>query len=239
MTRRQPSGGGIGTLNETSLHDALKRRIDADPAHHEVHIHGVVADVCDGFSVTEIQTKGCYRLTEKIGRLLQYLPVTVVVPAASSKRVWWIDPETGEASGGRMSGRHATFCELWREIPGLLRFLDEPGFSVRIMLLEWDEYKYLDGYGPDRKVRATRADRVLRGVTGECTVSSRRDLWQLIPEGLAGEFRSTDFAKAGHIRDDAARTALKILTEGGFTERIGRDRHGYRYKMAKNDEEQT
>jgi len=233
VTRRAPSSGGIGTLNETSLHDALKRRFSDDPACHEVHIGGVVADVYTGGRVYEIQTKGCIRLVPKLQKLLPEIPVTVVIPAPASKRIWWIEPETGEASGGRVSSKHALRYELWRELPPLLPFLDTPGFQVTLLLLEWDEYIIRDGYGPRKARRATRADRVLRGEAGSFTISSLSRLGELIPDGLPASFRSQDFAKACRIPRGTAQTALRILWQNGFLDRTGRDRLGYIYRQSR------
>ena len=229
MTRRAPSAGGIGTLNETSLHDALKRRYEPDPAKHEVRIYGVVADVCRDDGVIEIQTRDCYRLKSKLTKLLPHIPVTVVIPAAAAKRIWWIDPETGEASGGRLSGKHATACELWRELPSLLEFLDTPGFAVTLLLLEWDEYILRDGYGPRKARRATHVDRVLRGVRDEITIRSKEDLSRLIPEGLPETFRAADFAGRAKLTGRAAGSAVKILSDTGHLVRLSRDRQGYLY----------
>ena len=229
MTRRAPSSGGIGTLNETSLHDALKRRYEPDPARHEVRMHGVVVDVCRDDGVFEIQTRDCYRLRTKLTKLLPHVPVTVVIPAPAAKRIWWVDPDTGEASGGRLSGKHAGPCELWRELPALLEFLDTPGFAVTLLLLEWDEYILRDGYGPRKARRATHVDRVLRNVRDEITIRSVSELSRLMPEGLQETFRAKEFAKKAKLTERAAGSAVRILTETGHLVRLSRDRQGYLY----------
>ena len=222
----------IGTLNETSLHAALKKYIEPDESCHEIRLCSSVADIySERYGVVEVQTKGLYRLKNKLERFLPEHPVQVIYPAAVEKHVFWIDPKNGELSGGRRSPGRASRFTLWRELPGLEDYLGRPGFSLTIMLLAWDEYKLLDGYGPDRKRRCSRVDRVLKGIVEECTVCEPADLFQLIPEGLVEGFTSKDFAKAAHIRPDAAQNALRILHNHRFVARIGRDKRGYRYKI--------
>lgn len=226
----------IGTMNESSLHAALKKYIEPDESCHEVPLCGSVADIySERYGVVEVQSRGLYRLKHKLDRFLPTVPVQVIYPAAAQKHVYWIDPKNGELSGGRRSPRSAGVYALWKELPGLEAYIGREGFSLTIMLLHWDEYKLLDGYGPDRKRRCSKVDRVLREIVAECTVCVPQDLFQLIPEGLQEGFTARDFAKAAHIRPEEAQNALRILYNHRFVERIGRDKRGYRYKILEGD----
>ncbi len=221
----------IGTENETSLHAALKHYIDPDPAHHEVPAAGHIADVLNDGGAYEIQTRGFYRLRAKVEHLLTLGPVTVVYPAAAEKRLFWIDPETGDCTEGRKSSKRCTRSSFWTELPALAEFLGNPRFAARILLLELDEYRMLDGRGASKKARATHVDRVLRGIRDDYTVRTPDDLLGLLPEGLPERFTSLDFSKAAHIPRASAQAALRVLYAHGLAGRESGERRGYTYKI--------
>lgn len=223
----------IGTANETSLHAALKNRIDPDPAHQEVRVGAHIADVFNEDGIFEIQTRGFYKLRRKVEQLLAFAPVTVVYPAAAEKRIWWIDPITGDCTGGRKGSRPATRYTLWHELPAFGTLFGSPEFSVRMLLLEVDEYRLLDGYGPQKKHRATHVDRVLRGIRDDFTVSVPAELMSLIPAGLPEPFLSRDFAKAARLPLSDAQSALAMLTRLSLVERSPHGSRGYEYRMTK------
>ncbi len=226
------SGFSIGTANETSLHAAVKNLLDPDPAHQEVRIGAHIADVYDGAHIFEVQTRGLYRLRTKVTELLAFAPVTVVYPAAAVKRIWWTDPETGAVSGGRRGSRPATPYTLWRELPALESLFGTPGFAVRMLLVEVDEYRLLDGFGAQKKRRATHTDRVLRSVLDDFTVSRPAELLSLVPDKLPRPFTSRDFAAAAHIPRSDAQKALSMLTRLSLLSR-SRGAHGYAYETGK------
>lgn len=222
------NGFSIGTANETSLHAAVKNWLDPDPAHQEVRLGAHIADVYNGEEIFEVQTRGLYRLREKARQLLAWAPVTVVYPAAACKRIYWIDPQTGSCSGGRRGSRPASPYTLWRELPGLAELFGTPGFSVRMLLIEVDEYRLLDGFGAQKKRRATHVDRVLRGIRADFTAAVPQDLLRLIPEPLPEPFTSRGFAAAAHIPLPDAQSALTMLTRHELVSRT-RAGHGYLY----------
>lgn len=222
----------IGTANETSLHAAMKNHIDPDPSHQEVRVGGHIADVFNDSGVFEIQTRGFYKLRGKAEQLLAFAPVTIVYPAAAEKRIWWIDPETGACTGGRKGSRPATRYTLWRELPALGELFGTPDFAVRMLLLEIDEYRLRDGFGPDKKRRATHIDRVLRDIRDDFTVCVPSDLIALIPEGLPAPFGSKEFAKAAHIPLKDAQKALAMLTRLGLASREPGKGRAYAYRLA-------
>ena len=228
----------IGTANETSLHAAVKNHIDPDPAHQEVRLGVHIADVFNENGVFEIQTRGFYKLRRKVEQLLAFAPVTVVYPAAAEKRIWWIDPETGDCTGGRKGSRPATRFTLWHELPAFGDLFGSPDFSVRMLLLQIDEYRMLDGFGPRKKHRATHVDRVLREIRDDFTVCVPGDLGALIPAGLEEPFLSRDFARAARIPLSDAQGALTMLYRHGLVRRSPHGGRGYEYRLNRpaNDE---
>ena len=100
-----------------------------------------------------------------------------------------------------------------------------------MLLLDVDEYRLLDGYGPQRKRRATHVDRVLKEIRDDFTVSVPADLKALIPEGLPEPFLSRDFARAAHIPLSDAQGALAMLTRLVLVARSPHGGRGYEYRL--------
>lgn len=232
--RKEQNAVGIGLLNETSVHAFLKDRIDPDKSHQEVKIGTFVADVADENGIFEIQTRGFYKIRAKLDCFLKTAPVTLVFPVTVRKTLYWIDPETGDCSKGRKSPKQATVCEIWRELPAIVDLLEQPNFSVRLIFLESEEYRVLDGFGAQKKHRASHVDRCPQRLLGELDLKTTADLSRLFPETLSpeGEFTSLDFSKAGRIPRRAAQNALRILNHYQIVTRVSHDSSGYRYRLA-------
>jgi len=235
-TESEPSEkntAGIGLLNETSVHAFLKNHIDPDKSHQEVKIGRYFADVANENGIFEIQTRGFYKIRAKLEALLKEHSVTLVFPVTVRKTLYWIDPDTGDCSAGRKSPKQATVCEIWRELPPIADLLECPDFSVRLVLLETEEYRALDGFGVQKKYRASHIDRCPQKLLSELDVRTTQDLSLLFPEKLREqeEFTSLDFAKAGHIPRKAAQEALRMLNRYRLVTRVSHDACGYRYRL--------
>ena len=229
---------GIGLLNETSVHAFLKDYIDSDKAHQEVKIGRYFADVANESGIFEIQTRGFYKIRAKLACFLKESPVTLIYPVTVRKTLYWIDPATGECSKGRRTPKRATVCEIWRELPPIVDLLECPGFSVRLVFLESEEYRVLDGFGAQKKYRAGHIDRCPQRLLSEMEVRTAADLRRLFPEKLEKQekFTSLDFAKEGRIPRKAAQNALRILNGYELVKRVSHDRFGYRYCLAGREE---
>ena len=102
-------------------------------------------------------------------------------------------------------------------------------FSV-ILMIDMEEMKLLDGYGRDRKKRATKYDRLPLRLVEELTLSCPEDYRMLVPIELE-RFTSTDYGKAVKIPREHATCALQILHEMGVVERVDRGKKGYVYEV--------
>ena len=221
---------GIGTLNEGSLHGALKRYVDPDETHWEQKLGRSVCDIRNDDGIFEIQTRAFYAMRKKLSVLLPDTVVTVVYPIVTEKIVWWIDPDTGERTGGRRSPRRGKPSDVLKELPSLgMEIVGHENFRLRLIFVTAEEYKYKNGWDETKKRGASRMDRVLTGVVGDVTLSSR-DFASLLPDTLASQFTSRDAAKGTNLKPDRMGAALKLMTELSLVRRIGRDRRGYIYE---------
>ena len=234
-------GAGIGTLRERSLHAVLKYWADPDETHHEIPLEGLVADVFDGERVTEIQTRGFSKLRPKLARLLPRYPVTVIYPVAQVKRTAWIDPETGESTPLRRSPKTGRVWDAFAEmyylrdylrdylLGGLRRDAGAGGLELRILYLEIEEYRLLDGWSRDRKRGAHRAERIPVSLLSEQALRSVEDFTALLPCSLEDGFTSAELARALSLRRNRAQQVANILYSIGSIIRMGKSGNAYQY----------
>ena len=213
---------GIGTLGEKTLHAVLKDYFQEDAQFQEFTVDGYVADVVRGGEIVEIQTRDLYRLAPKISTFLVENRVTVVHPIALTKTVFWMDPETGECISQRKSNKKGKVIDILPELYGLRQFLANEKFRVCILLLNVNEYRVLDGYGKDKKKRATKLDRYPTALIDEIYLENAEDYRRFLPDKLPEEFASSDFRIAAKCDTFTAQRSLNILSQLGILECIGR-----------------
>lgn len=225
------AGSGIGTLGEKTLHAALKRWVDDNPAHWEVPLpEGFVADVFDGERVTEIQTAGFSAFRRKLERLLERYEVTVVHPLVRRKWLCWIDPATGEITEPRRSPRSGSLADAGGQLIYLLPCLKHPRLTVRLVLLDVEEHRLADGWGKDGKRGSHRAERYpLVDPAEPPLVSELRcpaDYAGWLPEGLPEPFTAEQFGKLTRLQGRKLQGTLKVLLH---MEVVTREKSGQRY----------
>lgn len=221
---------GIGTLGEKTLHALLKDYFEPDRGKQEIRLEGYYADIYNGEEIIEIQTCQFNKLRGKLAVFLKDYPVTVVYPVEERKRLYWLDRESGEISGGRLSPRKGNVYQICPELYKIKDFLKNPNLRLHVIVLEVEEYRILDGWSRDRKRGATRRDRIPKKLNGELCIASPGDYRKLVPEGLPDEFGSMEFAAAAHISRRLAQVALNILYELGTVERTGKKGNAWLYR---------
>ena len=187
--------GGIGVLSERSMHRILKLCIEPREEFHEVKLLGSVADIMNGERVYEIQTKAFARLKPKLEKFLPHYPVTVVYPLVYEKYIRWIDKETGETSTRRKSPKRSTVFDSFYELYNIREFLCDKNLTVKLVLLNVEEYKYRVSIKGRRK-RSERLEQIPTSIVREVDLSSPDDYRIFIPDGLAPRFCAADFNRA-------------------------------------------
>ena len=197
---RVGGAGGIGTLSEKALHAALKSYYEPDFESREVKVGGFVADIVGENGIIEIQTRGFDRLSRKLDVFLEAARVTVVYPVVPKRGLCWVDPETGEIFEKRKSPKKGAAYDVFPELYKIKNQLMHPNFRLCIPLLEVTDYKYLDGYGKQKKLRATRGERIPEALLGEVICESRWDYLNLLPGAVYDE----NACKSDATRADAS-----------------------------------
>lgn len=240
---------GIGTLAEKSVHSVLKYYFAPDEAYHEQKIGRFVADICIDGEIYEIQTKQFYLMKRKLEFFLQEHEVTIIYPVCLENTLHWIpceDVQTDSESAlkqsidayrrsgitaGRKTRKKGMPYLFFHEIYGIREFLKYDNLHFILAILSTQEYRLLDGYGPSRKIRATKTDKIPIRLLDIVRITEDNDYTYFLPEGLTDDFTSADFAKLTGISRELAATSLNILFEKDIIIRTGKIKNAYTYRV--------
>ncbi len=222
---------GIGTLSEKTVHAILKNYLQPDEDHHEIPIEGYVADIYKDGEIIEIQTRQFDKMRSKLQAFLPIYQVTIVYPIPREKKVIWIDEESGELSTPRKSPLKGTPYTVFPELYKIKMFLKNPNLRLKLILMDMEEYKLLNGWSKDKKKGASRFDRIPTELVEEVEINCIEDYMQFIPYELEEEFTVKEFAKAAHIPVKLAGIVVNILHHTGILEHIGKRGNAYLYEV--------
>ncbi len=214
--KKEKTENQITTYMERSLHRALKTHFCPDESKHEIKIGRHVADACDGNTVFEIQTGNFSPLRKKLQFYLENTDFNIVIvrPIAQNRRIFWLD-ELGEIKKApRLSSRHENLASGIADIYYVKEFLGNPRLTFCFVLMEIDEVRLLDGYGKQKKIRATSVDRVAGEIYSLHYIKNVEDikaaLFPLLPDEPFGR---EELSKALKLKTLKLWSAQKLLTE--------------------------
>lgn len=222
---------GIGTLSEKTVHAILKNYYQPDEDKQEIPIENYVADIYADGEIMEIQTRQFNKMRDKLTVFLPHYPVTIVYPIPREKWLIWIDEESGELSKKRKSpakgNPYIAFIELYK----IKMFLKNPNLRLKLVLLDMEEYRLLNGWSRDKKKGSSRYDSIPTVLVEEIEISCLQDYMQFIPYDVPENFTVKEFAQATHIPSHLAQTVLNILYYVGMVRRVGKKGNAYLYEV--------
>lgn len=222
---------GIGTLSEKTVHAILKNYYEPDEEKQEIPIENYVADIFSDGGIMEIQTRQFNKMRNKLSAFLPLYPVTIVYPIPREKWIIWIDEESGELSRKRKSPSKGNVYLAFIELYKIKMYLKNPNLRVKLVLMDMEEYKLLNGWSRDKKKGSSRYDRIPTELVEEVDITRIEDYMQFVPYDLEEEFTSKEFAKAAHIPVKLAQTVLNILYDIGTVTRTGKKGREYLYTV--------
>lgn len=222
---------GIGTLSEKTVHAILKNFYEPDEDRQEIPIENYVADIYADGHIIEIQTRQFNKIRGKLSTFLPLYPVTVVYPIPYEKWIVWIDEETGTLSRKRKSPVRGNPYIAFEELYKIKPFLKDPNLKLKLVMMNMEEYKLLNGWSRDKKRGSSRYDRIPTELVEEIEIDRLEDYMRFVPCELEEEFTSDQFAKAAHISVPLAQTVLNILYYVGTVTRTGKRGSQYLYTV--------
>ena len=223
---------GIGTLGEKTIHAVLKHYLDPREQYHEQRCCGFVADILAEGEIIEIQTRSFDRLRRKLEAFLDLYDVTVVYPIPAVKWVSWIDEETGEVTAKRKSPKKGSYYQVFQELYKIKPYLSHPRLHFRLILIDLEEYRLLNGWSRDRKRGSCRYDRIPVELVDELCLNGPEDFKALLPDGLPEEFTSEDYRKASKLTLKRSQTALNVLSGLNIVEKCGKQGRSILYRKS-------
>jgi len=217
-----PNRNGIGVLSEKTLHSVIKRFIEPNEALQEVKVGGYYADIKNENGIFEIQTRSLNKIRAKLTSYLETERVTVVYPIPAVKRLIWIDAQTGELTTPRKSPKHGSYFDAFPELYKLDMLIANESLCVLLLMVDMDEYRYLNGWSADGKKGSTRHERYPIALAGSLLLATKEDYEGLLPSDLCSPFTSKELATAAKTRSRIAQTVLMVLSKRGVVQCVGK-----------------
>ncbi|MDR2932372.1 MAG: hypothetical protein LBV27_04625 [Oscillospiraceae bacterium] len=226
---------GIGTLSEKTLHAVLKHYFDPCMENHETKIGPYVADIVGEDGIIEIQTGSFNQMRKKLEVFLSVERVTVVYPIARTRWLTWVDPETGALSAKRKSPKQGSRYQAFFELYRIKQLLTHKNLDLCIVMLDMEEYRFLNGWDAKRKRGASRMERIPLALIDEIRITSSQDYIKLIPLTVPPLFTTRDYAAAAGVHLAQAQTALNVLHYVGCVRRTGKQGGLWEYEIVRDE----
>ena len=217
---------------EQTLHAVIKNHFEPDKTKQEIKIGNFIADIVANDKIIEIQTRGFIKLRSKLEFYLDRYLVTIVYPIPRHKWLIWIDPITEEVTKKRKSPRTGRITDAIIELYSIKSFLAHQNLRFCLLFVDVEEYRFLDGWGDDKKRGSTRFNRVPVSIVEEIYLDNANDYAIFIPDSLPEQFTSKDYKISAKTDLTTSRTALNILNHLGTIKRVGKQGNSYVYERS-------
>ena len=232
-TRREPRPAGaasIGEFNERSLHRALKARYAVAGSATEQSVDGFVADVVVGGRIVEVHTGSFRSLKNKLTRLLDRYPVTLVHPVARDRYIVKVTADPNLPPTRRKSPKHGSVFHVFPALASIPALLAHPNLMLDVVMTVEEEVRAMNGRGSWRRGGWAILDRRLVDVVETRTIASMADLFALLDADLPQRFTTIDIAAAMKSPRRLGQLAAFCFREGGVSEVCGKDGNALVYR---------
>ena len=223
------NGGGIGTLQERSLHAKIKELYNTPDAETEVEVDGYVIDVVRGNMLIEIQTGKFSAIKDKLFKLMKNHPVRLVYPIALEK---WVvrQNKNGEEVGRRKSPKKRGFMHLFEELVSIPTFILHSNFEVEVLLTREEEIRVNDGQGSWRRKGWSSKDRRLVDIVDRKLYSKPSDFLQLIPDSVEEPFTTKSLSEVLQTPRRLVQKMTYCMKKMRVLEAVGKDGNAIQYR---------
>lgn len=222
----------IGELNERSLHRALKERYAVAGSETERVIDGFVTDVVADGRIVEIQTGSFGPLRNKLTRLLDAHPVTLVHPVARDRYLVRVSDDPALPPTRRRSPKHGSVFDVFSALVSIPSLLAHPNLTLEVVMTVEEEVRAPRERRGRWRRDWSRVDRRLVDVVETHTIASMADLFAMVAARLPDTFTTNDIAEAMQSTRSLAQQAAYCFRESGVTELCGKDGKALVYRHA-------
>lgn len=222
----------IGTLNEGSLHAALKLRY-AEPGDLFEHpVDDYVIDLVRDDLLIELQTGGFSPLRAKLHDLTERHRVRVVVPIPQTRTIIRMSDE-GERLSSRRSPKHGRYEDIFTKLVSIPGLIEREGFELHLLLTVEDEVRVHRPGQAWRRKGWVVLGRSLVDVVGTKMIRTAADLAAMLPAGLPAAFSTADIAATAGIARRVAQQMAYCLRAIGMVEIAGKEGNALIYRRAR------
>ncbi len=223
----------IGTLNEGSLHAALKQHYSQPGDEFEVPMEGFVIDIVRSAGqhdelLIEVQTGSFGAMGNKMDRLLAERTMLLVYPIA----VETVLHKPGARP--RKSPKRGTIYSLFDELVSIPTLLDHPNLELEVVLVRVAKKQTFDPKARRGRGGFRTVDRSLEEILETHRFRLLEDLLQLMPPGLPDVFTTADLSQTRLMTRDAAQRLAYCFKAAGLVEQVDRTKAGIHYRMAQS-----
>lgn len=191
---------GINTLNEKSLHAALKKWYALPDDRLEVPVDGYIIDLVRGDLLIEIQTGSFSPLKRKLAQLVKDHPVRLVFPIPLEKWIITLPKDGKGPARRRKSPKRGCVEQIFSQLVYIPALMNHVNFSLEVLLIREEETRAFDATRAKawrRKGWVTQERRLLE-VVERRIFETPDDLCRRIPAGLQDPFTARELAKAAN-----------------------------------------
>ena len=221
----------IGEYQEKAIHFILKNYFENDNEKMEVKLDGMVMDIVNEEGIIEIQTKNFDRLRNKLDKFLDNNSFTIIYPLIKSKKITWLNSKNA-ADYNRKSPINMNIFNSFKELYKIKKYLKHKNLHFCFLFLNIIEFKHLDGYGKDKKKKASSFNKLPIDIDEIKYIDNYQE-FESIFDGNENEFTSKELSKMKKIKLKDAQVALNVLNYLEIVERIGKSERSYIYKVKK------
>ena len=218
----QENHSGIGSLNESSFHAALKRHYCGEDAQVEMLVAGFVIDIIDGPQLIEIQTGSFSAIRNKLYRLLEQYPVKLVYPITGERWLVKLPQSKGFELVRRKSPKNECLYDIFNELVSFPKIFHNKRFTLEIAVTAEEEVRQYSGKRPWRRNGWEIVDRRLIKVLRTHLFKTTEDFCVFLPETLPVEFTTQDLAQHAQISRRLAQKTIYCLCKMGEIILVGK-----------------
>ena len=189
----------IGTLQERSLHAAIKAWYQQPGDSVEQRVDGYYIDIQRAGLLIEIQTRNFAAIKTKLHRLVERHAMRLVYPIAAEKWIVRMPVQGDTVISRRRSPKHGRLEDLFSELVRIPALIQHANFSVEVLLIRAEEILRDDGQGSWRRKGWSISDRRLLQVLKTTTFQNTADFRALLPPGLPPSFTARELSAALQI----------------------------------------
>jgi hypothetical protein len=219
---------------ESTLHHQLKSLYAADGAETEVKLGRYRIDVVDGERLIEIQHAGLSAIRDKVARLLEHHPVTVVKPIVERRYLITLNKKNGKVVRRRLSPKRGSILDVFDELIHFTRVFPHPNLTIEVPLVDIEEYRF-PGHGRRRRWRRRDfvvQDRELLALKERHEFRKGRDLVRLVGKRLPKPFDTAQLAKAMDVERWFAQRVAYCFRKMDIARQVGKRGNALLYELS-------